>query len=130
MRAATDNGTRHITVRLSSATRHALNDLAERSDRTLSQLARYAIAAYSPNAKNSPISSTHCHLTPEDDAKPLGMRLPSSIMDDVEKMALKYDVTPSSIIRVALDTWLTTSGPRELGTPPNGSSAMMYRAPS
>lgn len=112
-----DTYMRHITVRLSSATRAQLNDIAETSDRTLSQLIRYAILSYSPSPTHSPTASEHCHLQPTDDAKPLGVRLPANVLAKVEEIAQEYAVTPSSIIRVSLDSWLKTANADTLGQP-------------
>jgi predicted transcriptional regulator len=112
-----DSSMRHITVRLSSSTRSQLNTLAETSDRTLSQLIRYAITAYSPETQRPPSSSKHCHLTPQDGATPLGVRLPSKVLTHLEAIAQTYSVTPSSVIRAALDEWLLVADPENLGKP-------------
>lgn len=108
---------RLVTVRLDLATRERLDALAAASDRTLAQLARYALSAYftlpdtpapSPGLPEEREASGTRHVT---------LRLPEQTSEEVAAYAASCAVTASDVIRHALSLWLDSDAPASLGAP-------------
>lgn len=117
--AATTSSSRLITVRLDAPIRERLDALASASDRTLAQLARYALTAYfesgmtalSPSSDD--VSNTRKHVS---------LRLPAALSANLDSVAQANQTTASDILRQALAWWVETADPAHLGVP--GSSAV------
>lgn len=112
-------GSRLFTVRLSGQIRDRLDNLAKSSDRTLAQLARYALTNYFQSQHALPISLT---LQAEDvnevpGTRHTSLRLPSELSAQVEEHANNLQATSSDIIRHALILWLEETDASVLGAP-------------
>lgn len=111
---AVTSSSRLITVRLDAPIRERLDALTAASDRTLAQLARYALTAYFEN--NVPFlpqvvdeaSSTRKHVS---------LRLPATLASNLESVAQINDTTASDVLRQALAWWVETADPAHLGVP-------------
>ena len=99
--------TKVSTVRVTSLTHQRLDDLMTRTDRSRSQLVRYALRHFfgsdaTPQATTTTLSE---HIS---------LRLPTDIADQVAQVALDNDVAPSDVIRCAIDAFLDNE-PSSLG---------------
>lgn len=109
------SSSRLVTVRLDAPVREQLDSLASASDRTLAQLARYALTAYFDN-EISPIpapldegaSNTRKHVS---------LRIPSGLSDTLDKYSQGKGVTASDVLRHALAWWLENADTAHLGMP-------------
>lgn len=99
--------TKVSTVRVTSLTHQRLSALMSSSDRSRSQLVRYALTHYfaSNNAPKATVTTLSEHIS---------LRLPSDIVEQVVRMAVNNEVAPSDVIRCAIDLYLD-SEPAHLG---------------
>jgi len=120
---STSSPYRARTVRLDPAARDQLDKLAESSDRTFSQLVRYALNAY---FALDPLPEPQQGL-PEDREDPstrhATLRLPVELDCAVSEHATKHGVTNSDVIRQAVNIWLKETNDRQLGSPTSGGAA-------
>jgi len=117
---ATTSSSRLVTVRLDAPIRERLDALASASDRTLAQLARYALTAYFDSG-----STTSLPANTEETAntrKHVSLRLPAALSANLEAVAQTNQTTASDVLRQALGWWVETADPAHLGMP--GSSAV------
>lgn len=112
---ATTASSRLVTVRLDAPIRERLDELAAASDRTLAQLARYALTSYfdsetapKPTTGDDAIANTRKHVS---------LRLPAALSSTVDAVAQANNVTASDVLRQALGWWIETANPAHLGMP-------------
>lgn len=113
MAETTASGSRLFTVRLPADVRDRLDVLASTSDRTLAQLARYALTYYFA----SPAARMVHSLLDGTGTKHTSLRLPADLATQVDVFAGKHDVTTSDVIRHALTSWLDAADASTLGNP-------------
>lgn len=91
--------TKVSTVRLTQVTYQRLHALMKKTDRTRSQLVRYSLDHYlaGNNTPTTAISTLSEHIS---------LRLPEDVMDAIVKVAAKHDVTPSDVLRCAIDVYV------------------------
>lgn len=114
---ATTSSSRLVTVRLDAPIRERLDALASASDRTLAQLARYALTAYFESGITSlPVINDDTVNT----RKHVSLRLPATLSANLDSVAQSNQTTASDVLRQALAWWVETADPAHLGMP--GSS--------
>lgn len=114
---ATTSSSRLVTVRLDAPIRERLDALASASDRTLAQLARYALTAYFESGITSlPVINDDTINT----RKHVSLRLPATLSANLDSVAQSNQTTASDVLRQALAWWVETADPAHLGMP--GSS--------
>lgn len=91
--------TKVSTVRLTQVTYQRLHALMKKTDRTRSQLVRYSLdyfltAGVTPTTAISTLSE---HIS---------IRLPEDVQDAITKVANKHDVSPSDVLRCAIDVYV------------------------
>lgn len=112
--ALSQRTSRAVTVRLDPVIRVRLEELATASDRSLSQLIRYALAYFfaTPGllieADLADTSGPGHHTT---------LRLPDQLWSSVEAAAEAAAVSTSDVIRSALRSWLASGEHETLGFP-------------
>lgn len=110
------------TVRLDDATRAQLDSLATASDRTISQLVRYALSTYfgpagPPGMPTSTSPGDRDSANAGQLARHATLRLPPEMTAQVESYAVHHGSTFSDVVRHAVETWLDSDGPDALGAP-------------
>jgi predicted transcriptional regulator len=111
---AVTSSSRLVTVRLDAPIRERLDALTAASDRTLAQLARYALTAYFEN--NVPFLPPVVDET-SNTRKHVSLRLPSALSLNLDAVAQSNNTTASDVLRQALGWWLETADPAHLGVP-------------
>lgn len=87
------------SLRLTYPTNIRLSELMSRTDRTRTQIVRYALAYYLPSGMvpQAAISALTEHIS---------LRLPADILTEVQTFANQHQVAPSDVIRCAIDAYL------------------------
>lgn len=110
------------TVRLDPSDREKLDSLAVSSDRTISQLVRYALSAY---FALDPVPTPVLGL-PDDREEPstrhATLRLPEDLENAVAEHAVSHSVTYSDVVRHAVSLWLAEADNAQLGAPTKGGT--------
>lgn len=98
-----------LNVRISDSTYASLANFAALSDRSMSQICRYAIAAL-----NSDALITSSANNDETSSTTVSFRITDGDISFINKIALKNSISVSDVVRFALATWLENSSKREL----------------
>ena len=105
---------RLLSVRLDPGIRASLNELATGSDRSVSQLVRYALTQFLLRKDLVEVTST---VTEHETLCHTAVRVPEALGAQLDLVAAEYQVATSTVIRAALDTWLGQGPSEVLGYP-------------
>lgn len=101
---STRNRQSQVSVRITIQTRIDLEKISRLEDKAISVIARTAIEVYKPNGKlkrNRPFKDSEGHTSY------IQVRLDEKLLLKVSKIAEKYQVTISDVVREALREWLS-----------------------
>lgn len=107
-----------LSVRLGADDRNILDELADASDRTRTQLVRYALTAYLDATTTGTATGTATEPPTEPETtRHTALRLPADLADRVAAVAEARNWTPSEILRAAVTWWIAAGNVAALGAP-------------
>lgn len=124
-------GTRQVNVRFDEPTRAALELVATATDRTLTQLVRYAVTWWITQPANTrQARENNLGSSPAGLGRPVNVRMPVRLLIELDQQATTNGINGtdrSNTIRTAVRTWLRAGAAPTMTAPPSENTLTTLR---